>query len=102
MKAVVLERPGELVIRDQDMPVCGDHEILVQVRACNICRTDLKCATMGQRDLVYPRVLGHEIAGEIIARGKKVIGHQVGQRVHVHPGISCGVCDYCKSGQDNL
>lgn len=102
MKAVVLEKPGELVIKDKDMPVCGDGEMLVKVRACNICRTDLKCATMGQRDLVYPRVLGHEIAGEIIAKGKNVNGYPVGQRVSIHPGISCGVCDYCKSGQDNL
>jgi len=102
MKAVVLEKPGELVLHDRDMPVCGVGEILVRVRACNICRTDLKCATVGQRDLVYPRILGHEIAGEIMAKGKNVIGYKVGQRVYIHPGISCGVCEYCKKGQDNL
>jgi L-iditol 2-dehydrogenase len=102
MKAVVLEKPGELVLQDRAMPVCDAGEILVRVRACNICRTDLKCATVGQRDLVYPRVLGHEIAGEIVARGKNVVGHPVGQRVYLHPGISCGVCEYCKKGQDNL
>lgn len=102
MKAVVLEKPGELVLKDLEMPTCDAGEILVRVRACNICRTDLKCTTVGQRDLVYPRVLGHEIAGEIIARGKNVIGHKVGQRVHIHPGISCGVCEFCKKGLDNL
>jgi len=102
MKAVVLEKPGELVLKDLEMPICGNGEILVRVRACNICRTDLKCVSVGQRDLVYPRVLGHEIAGEIIDKGKNVIGHTVGQRVHIHPGISCGVCEYCKKGQDNL
>ncbi|WP_296561301.1 alcohol dehydrogenase catalytic domain-containing protein [uncultured Acetobacterium sp.] len=102
MKAVVLEKPGELVLRELEMPVCGASELLVRVRACNICRTDLKCATVGQRDLVYPRVLGHEIAGEIIAKGSQVARHRVGQRVHIHPGISCGKCQYCKKGQDNL
>lgn len=102
MKAVVLKKPGELVLEDRAMPVCDAGELLVRVRACNICRTDLKCATIGQRDLVYPRVLGHEIAGEIIAKGSNVSGYRIGQRVHVHPGISCGECEYCKSGQDNL
>lgn len=102
MKAVVLEKPGELVLKDLKMPVCGEGEILVRIRACNICRTDLKCATMGQRDLVYPRILGHEIAGEIIEKGKKVVGYHVGRRVHIHPGISCGICDYCKKGLDNF
>jgi len=102
MKAVVLEKPGELVLKDLDMPICGESDILVRIRACNICKTDLKCATMGQRDLVYPRVLGHEIAGEIIEKGKNVIGHTVGRRVHIHPGISCGECEYCKKGLDNL
>lgn len=102
MKAVVLEKPGELVLKEVDIPVCGDHEILVQVKACNICKTDVKCVTMGQRDLVYPRVLGHEIAGVIIKKGKNVVGYPVGKHVHVHPGIACGKCEYCKVGMDNL
>ena len=102
MKAAVLERPGELVIKDREMAVCGDDEILVKVKACNICKTDLKCFSMGQRDLIYPRVLGHEIAGTIVQKGNRAMGYHVGQRVHVHPGIICGKCDYCTDKKDNL
>jgi L-iditol 2-dehydrogenase len=102
MRAVVLEKPGELIMKDLDSPVCGDDEVLIRVKACNICRTDVKCATTGQRDLVYPRILGHEIAGEIIKKGKRVVGYEIGQHVYVHPGVSCGKCDYCKQGLDNL
>lgn len=102
MKAVVLTGPGQLKMTERPIPVCGDHEVLVQVRACNLCKTDLKCLTMGQRDLVYPRVLGHEISGVIAGVGAAVTGYQKGQRVHVHPGIACGECAYCKDGDDNL
>ncbi|MEG0379721.1 MAG: alcohol dehydrogenase catalytic domain-containing protein, partial [Eubacterium sp.] len=49
-----------------------------------------------------PRVLGHEISGIIDAVGKNVEGYAPGMRVHVHPGIACGTCYYCKSGYDNL
>ena len=102
MKAVVLTGPGELEMTERAIPSCGDHEVLVQVKACNLCKTDLKCLTMGQRDLVYPRVLGHEISGVIAEVGAAVTGYQKGQRVHVHPGIACGGCAYCEEGDDNL
>lgn len=102
MKAVVLTGPGQLEMTERPIPACGDHEVLVKVMACNLCKTDLKCLTMGQRDLVYPRVLGHEISGVIAGVGAAVTGYQKGQRVHVHPGIACGECAYCKEGDDNL
>ncbi|WP_195267342.1 alcohol dehydrogenase catalytic domain-containing protein [Eubacterium sp. 1001713B170207_170306_E7] len=102
MKAVVLTGPGELKMTERAVPACGRHEVLVRVRACNLCKTDLKCLTMGQRDLVYPRVLGHEISGVIAEVGAAVTGYQKGQRVQVHPGIACGACAYCQEGYDNL
>ena len=87
MKAVVLTGPGQLEMTERPIPACGDHEVLVRVMACNLCKTDLKCLTMGQRDLVYPRVLGHEISGVIAGVGAAVTGYQEGQRVHVHRGL---------------
>jgi|LGVE01.1.fsa_nt_gb L-iditol 2-dehydrogenase len=102
MKAMVLEEPGKMRIKEIPIPLAGDNEVIVKVKACNICKTDLKCLTLGQRDLKYPRILGHEIAGVIDQVGKNVKEYLVGERVHVHPGISCGECDYCKSGWDNL
>ncbi|MBC3889230.1 alcohol dehydrogenase catalytic domain-containing protein [Acetobacterium paludosum] len=102
MKAAVLEKAGKLEINDLEMPVCGDDEILVKIKVCNIGKMDIRCATLGQRDLVYPRVLGREIAGIITQKGKEAVGYQVGQRVHVHPKIVCGKCEYCKERSDNL
>ncbi|MEG0378057.1 MAG: alcohol dehydrogenase catalytic domain-containing protein, partial [Eubacterium sp.] len=102
MKTMVLTQPGVLKLEDRAVPECGHEEVLVQVKACNICKTDLKCLSMGQRDLVYPRVLGHEISGIIEAVGRNVKGYQKGQVVQVHPGIACGSCRYCEDGYDNL
>lgn len=102
MKAFVLKGQGELVMEERPLPPCGDNEVRIQVKACNLCKTDLKCLTMGQRDLVYPRVLGHEISGVIDMVGKNVEGYTPGMRVHVHPGIACGTCHYCSEGYDNL
>ncbi|MEG0309434.1 MAG: alcohol dehydrogenase catalytic domain-containing protein [Eubacterium sp.] len=102
MKAVILEKQERLVLKEIDRPICGANEVIVQVKACNICKTDVKCTFTGQRDLKYPRVLGHEIAGVIAEVGNAVTDYAVGQRVHVHPGIACGECFYCRNGLDNL
>jgi L-iditol 2-dehydrogenase len=102
MKAYVLKGPGELVPAQIERPVCGPDEVIVRPVVVNICKTDVKCVDHGQRDLVYPRVLGHEIAGIIDEVGSAVAGYAPGQRVHVHPGIACGRCWYCQQGLDNL
>ncbi|WKY44965.1 alcohol dehydrogenase catalytic domain-containing protein [Eubacteriaceae bacterium ES2] len=102
MKAMLLEKPGKLMMTEREKPVCGESDLLIKVKACNICKTDLKCASLGQRDLVYPRVLGHEIAGEIVEIGKNIVDYEIGQKVFIHPGIACGECEYCQKGLDNL
>lgn len=102
MKAMVLEKPGKLILTEREKSVCEESELIIKVRACNICKTDLKCASIGQRDLVYPRVLGHEIAGEIVEIGKNIVDYELGQKVFVHPGIACGECEYCQKELDNL
>lgn len=102
MKAVILEEKEKLVIKDIPKPICGSKEIIIQVKACNLCKTDLKCVVHGQRDLIYPRILGHEISGIIHEIGEEVQGFQRGAHVHIHPGIPCKKCDYCLQGLDNL
>ena len=84
------------------MPRCGDDEVILKLAACGICRTDLKCYESGQRDLVLPRILGHELTGTVFAVGRKVKGVDPGLRVQVAPGLSCGHCRYCRQGRDNL
>lgn len=102
MKAVFLKDTVNLAAEEVSMPDCGDDEAVVRVEACGICRTDMKCYFQGQRDLKMPRILGHEIAGIVLAVGKDVSGIESGTHVQVYPGISCGSCRYCKQGFDNM
>ncbi|UNC93950.1 alcohol dehydrogenase catalytic domain-containing protein [Candidatus Contubernalis alkalaceticus] len=102
MKAAVLEGREKLVIREIETPQCAGGEVLVKLEACGICRTDMKCYLIGQRDLKLPRILGHEIAGTVFAIGEGVKNVVPGSRVQVHPGIFCGECHYCRQGLDNM
>ena len=102
MKAAMLEAIEKLAITQMDIPQCGPSEVLIKTMACGICRTDLKCFTMGQRDLIMPRILGHEVAGIVESVGQGVTKVSIGDRVQVAPGIPCGKCSYCLAGKDNL
>lgn len=102
MIAVVLEAKGKLAVRDLPVPECGEEEVVIRLEACGICRTDMKCFYVGQRDLKLPRILGHEITGTIYAVGNKVAGVMPGSRVQVSPGLGCGDCLFCRQGRDNM
>ena len=102
MKAVLLEGERNISFTEVEVPKCRTGEVLVEVKACGICRTDMKCYTMGQRDLSLPRILGHEITGVVAEAGEGVEKVSEGDRVQVHPGITCGKCSYCRRGWDNL
>ena len=101
MQAAVLEGVQKLFIKQKEIPRCKAGEVLLQVKACSICRTDLKCYELGHRDLKLPRVLGHEIAGIVVETGSGVDKYKKGDRVQVSPG-SCGHCEFCLQGRDNL
>jgi L-iditol 2-dehydrogenase len=102
MRAAVLEAIETLTLTEVDTPQCGEGEVLIRTQACGICRTDLKCLIQGQKDLKVPRILGHEIAGIVAAKGPGVSQVSLGDRVQVAPGIPCGTCSYCLRGLDNL
>ena len=102
LKAALLKGLEELILENRPIPDCGPGEVLVQLRVCGICRTDMKCLSQGQRDLRLPRILGHEIAGTVVQTGSGVASVSKGDRVQVAPGIPCGTCSYCLRGQDNL
>jgi len=87
---------GESTIRVQSIPVpeIGPGEILIQVRSCGICHTDLK--KIEYNLLPPPRIFGHETAGEIAAVGEDVRAFQVGDRVLVFHHIPCMQCFYCR------
>ncbi|MDO4491040.1 MAG: zinc-binding dehydrogenase [Lachnospiraceae bacterium] len=93
MKAVVVTAPGEVTVReDVPKPVLGEYECLIRVHACGFCNgTDLQIirgtgGDLGNGVSIYPTVLGHEGAGEVIAVGSKVRHIQVGER-WIHPNL---------------
>jgi propanol-preferring alcohol dehydrogenase len=94
--------PG-LILADIPTPVPGRGEVLVRVAACAVCRTDLHVVDGELPDPKRPLVPGHEIVGRVAACGPDAARFAVGQRVGIPwLGWTCGVCDYCRSGRENL
>jgi propanol-preferring alcohol dehydrogenase len=84
-------------------PVPGPGEVLVRVRACGVCRTDLHVVDGELTQPRLPLVPGHEIVGVVAATGADVEGFDVGDRVGIPwLGRTCGVCRYCARGRENL
>src|SRR5262249_10195245 len=104
MRAMVLEQPRTpLVMREQATPAPGPGDILVEIAACGVCRTDLHVVDGELPDPKLPIVPGHEIVGRVAAFGEQVTGFAIGERVGVPwLGSTCGVCPYCRSGRENL
>ena len=102
MIAVRLHRIGARFSVDQvNVPIIGHSDVLVDVRACGLCHSD-----MNYRDGVapvgkVPITLGHEIAGVVAKTGARVIGLRERDRVLVHYIVSCGKCSYCRTGLEN-
>lgn len=94
------DKPLRAVMRP--IPAPGPNEVLLQVGACGVCRTDLHVID-GEIPAVYPIILGHEIVGHVLAVGVAVKGISIGDRVGVPwLGHTCGVCSYCRAGRENL
>jgi len=102
MKAVIVEEIGSFAIKDRDIPVPGNDEVLLRVTVTGVCRTDLKLIRVGHRDLILPRVPGEEVVGRICQLGEGVKEYSINQRVYVYPGTSCGHCPQCLAGAGNL
>ena len=104
MRAMVLEAPKTpLVLRERAVPVPAAGEILIDVKACGVCRTDLHVVDGELEHPKLPIVPGHEIVGRVVALGEGVAGFTTGERVGVPwLGVTCGVCRYCRSGAENL
>ncbi len=104
MKAMVLERQGEpLVPRNVPVPVPHEDQVLVQVHACGVCRTDLHIVDGELTSPKLPLIPGHQIVGTVIEKGAKVRRFRIGERVGVPwLGWTCGTCRFCTSGKENL
>ncbi len=104
MRAMMLDAVGQpLRATEIPRPVVGPGQVLVQVHACGVCRTDLHVFDGELPDPKLPLVLGHQIVGTIVSLGQQVDRFQVGERVGIPwLGYTCGVCRYCRSGRENL
>lgn len=104
MKAMLLEAPRTpLRLIDIAVPACGERQVLLKVRACGVCRTDLHIVDGELTEPQLPLIPGHEIVGVVVDKGRAVQRFTIGQRVGVPwLGSTCGHCGYCNSGRENL
>jgi propanol-preferring alcohol dehydrogenase len=104
MRAAVLRKPHlPLVLEERPVPAPGPGEVLVRVRACGVCRTDLHIADGELPEPKLPLVLGHQVVGVVVEAGREVQGLRVGDRVGIPwLGWTCGECGYCRRGLENL
>ncbi|HEY4075015.1 MAG TPA: zinc-binding alcohol dehydrogenase family protein [Herbaspirillum sp.] len=100
MKSLVCESPGQLRMVARAMPVRKPDEVLIRVRRVGICGTDMHIFQGTQPYLRYPRVMGHELAGEV-AEAPAASSLAAGDTVYVMPYISCGSCVACRRGKTN-
>lgn len=100
MDAVVCSSPGRLELVRTPMPVRGPEEVLIRVRRVGICGTDMHIFRGTQPYLTYPRVIGHEIAGEV-AEAPAGSHLKAGDPVYVMPYLSCGKCSACRKSRPN-
>jgi len=102
MKAAVVYGPGDIRITETPTPQPGPGEILVRVRACGVCATDVKILGGSGLPKELPTILGHEVAGTVAALGQGVSGFDVDARVAVYPIAACGECFFCERGRHSL
>jgi propanol-preferring alcohol dehydrogenase len=104
MKAMVLDEPGvPLRLCELDPPSPGPDQVLIEIHTCAVCRTDLHVFDGDLTEPKLPLVLGHEIVGTVIETGAEVDRLEPGQRVGVPwLGSTCGRCDFCRGGAENL
>jgi L-idonate 5-dehydrogenase len=105
MKACVIHGPHNLQVEDREPPIPASHQLAIRLGAGGICGSDLHyyhAGRVGAFIVREPMILGHEVAGEIIATGSGITRLKVGDRVAVNPARPCAVCRQCRQGLGNL
>jgi 2-desacetyl-2-hydroxyethyl bacteriochlorophyllide A dehydrogenase len=100
MKALVCIRPGELEYKEIDAPLAGPGQAIIKVRRIGICGTDLHAFEGTQPYFEYPRILGHELAGDLVD-ADRAPGFVPGETVTIIPYFNCGECIACRNGKPN-
>ena len=101
MKYIVCEKPGRFKIKEKNKPQKVEGQAILSVKKIGICGTDLHAYAGNQAFFTYPRILGHELAAEVLEIEGNSQNIKVGDKVIVMPYISCGQCIACKNGKTN-
>ena len=101
MKYIVCEKPGELILKEKDEPIKVKGEAILRIKKVGICGTDLHAYSGNQAFFNYPRILGHELASEVVEVEDNVKGIKPGDKVVIMPYISCNECIACTNGKTN-
>jgi len=101
VKAAVLEELNRIVVKEVPTPVIDENSILVKVKSCAVCGSDIRIFHHGNNRVTLPAIIGHEIAGEVVETGKNVKKFAVGDRVAIGADVPCGECAFCEAGIGN-
>ncbi|MCK4614153.1 MAG: alcohol dehydrogenase catalytic domain-containing protein, partial [Thermoplasmata archaeon] len=99
MRVAMYYNNSDVRLEEMPEPEIGERELLVKVKACGICGSDVM---EWYRIKKAPLVLGHEIAGDIVEIGSEVKGYRIGDRVFVSHHVPCNTCHYCLSGHHTV
>ncbi len=102
MKAIQVIEPKKMIMIEREVPsLKNSHDVLIKIKATGICGSDMHIYHGDSPVATYPRVVGHEIAGEVIDKGPDVTKVKVGDHVVLEPMIGCGECYACRNGRPN-
>jgi len=99
VKAVIYHAYNDIRIEEMPIPTISEQELLVKVQGCGLCGSDILKV---QQHSPPPVVLGHELTGTIVAKGRDVAGFSLGERVMVAHHVPCGACHYCRHGNYSM
>ncbi len=98
MKAAIFEGLDNMVVKEVPDPIIDDNSVLVRVKACAVCGSDIRIYHHGNNRVNPPQTLGHEISGEVVEVGKNVTKFRKGDRVAIGADVPCGECVFCVAG----
>ena len=102
MKALVLEKPNQFAVKEIDKPLPAEGEVLVRIKACSICGSDVHGMDDRSGRRHPPIVMGHEASGIVEKLGASVSGFEPGERVVFNSTLYCGKCHFCRQGFQNM
>jgi L-iditol 2-dehydrogenase len=101
MKAAVYQDIDKMVVKEVETPKVDDESMLVRVKACAVCGSDVRIFHHGNNRVITPQIIGHELSGVVEDVGKNVKGFAPGDRIAVGADVPCGECVFCKAGIGN-